>query len=178
MAGVVDAAGDQQRGAAVVAQAGLSAEVVHDAAHDPLLAALGTHERFHVRPGLAQHGLFVVVQATGLGGEPVVDLLRRAEVLGHVAGAVLEVEHHAVADGLVELVGVDVGAEDVAGGLLVFPQQGGAGEADEDGVGEPRLQLAVQGAALGAVALVDEDVEAAVDGGRRGVCVGFDLLDE
>ena len=65
-----------------------------------------------------------------------------------------------VGHALVELVGVDVGAEDVPRHLLVLAQERRAGEADEDRALQPALHLLVHVAALGAVALVHEHVEA------------------
>ena len=80
---------------------------------------------------------------------------------------------------LVELVGVDVGAEDVARRLLVLAQQRRAGEADEDRALQPALHLLVHVAALGAVALVHEHVEAAVNRRRRALEVGrVELVDQ
>jgi hypothetical protein len=116
---------------------------------------------FHRRPALAQDRLLEVVQVLGLLLEPLVDGGLRGQPLRHVARLVLQVEHHLVGHRLVELVGVDVGAEDVARHLLVLAQQRRAGEADEDGALQPALHLLVHVAALGAVAFVHEDVEAA-----------------
>ena len=80
---------------------------------------------------------------------------------------------------LVKLVGVDVGAEDVARHLLVLAQERRAGEADEDRVLQPALHLLVHVAALGAVAFVHEHVEPAVDGRRRALEVGgVELVDQ
>ena len=62
---------------------------------------------------------------------------------------------------------MNVSAEDLARGLPVLPQQRGAGEADEDRALEPALHLLVHVAALGAVALVHEHVEAAGDARGR-----------
>ena len=84
----------------------------------------------------------------------------RGQPLRHVAGLVLEVEDDAVGHALVELVGVDVGAEDVPRHQLVLAQERRAGEADEDRALQPALHLLVHVAALGAVALVHEHVEA------------------
>ena len=80
----------------------------------------------------------------------------------HVAGLVFQIEHHLVRHGLVELVGVDVGAENILRPQLgrVLFQQRRAGEADEDRVLQPALHLLVHVAALGAVAFIHEDVEA------------------
>ena len=117
--------------------------------------------------------------AFGLLLEPRIDGLLRGEALRHVAGLVFQIEHHLVRHRLVELVGVDVGAEDVAGGLLVLAQQRRAGEADEDRVLQPALHLLVHVAALGAVAFIHEDVEAAVDRRRRAFEVGgIELVDQ
>lgn len=96
-----------------------------------------------------------------MGLEPVVDLALRGDALVDVARLVAQVEHHAVTHRLVELVGVDVAAEDLDAALLVALEQGRAGEADEDRVGQDGLHRVVQQAGLGAVAFVHEDVEPA-----------------
>ena len=54
---------------------------------------------------------------------------------------------------------MDVAAEDFQAGLRVLFEQGGAGEADEDGAGEHGFHHSVEFTALGAVALVHEDEE-------------------
>ena len=122
----------------------------------------------------AQRGLLPVVQPLGLGVEPGVDLLLRAQPLVDVARLVDQVEHHLILHRLAELVGVDVAAEDFEAGLLVLLEQRRAGEADEDRVGQHRLHHAVQLAALGAVALVDEDENLA----HRLARLRFQFLDE
>ena len=160
VAGVVDRRGDQDRRAAVVVQPRLEAEVLDDVGDDALLALAGAHQLLHRRPALAQHRLLEVVQALGLLLEPLVDGGLRGQPLRHVAGLVLEVEDDAVGHALVELVGVDVGAEDVPRHQLVLAQERRAGEADEDRALQPALHLLVHVAALGAVALVHEHVEA------------------
>ena len=139
VAGVVDRRRDQDGGAAVVVQARLEAEVLDDVGDDALLALAGAHQLLHRRPALAQHGLLEVVQALGLVLEPRVDRGLRGQPLRHVAGLVLEIEHDAVRHALVELVGVDVGAEDVPRHLLVLAQQRRAGEADEDRASSQRF---------------------------------------
>ena len=83
-------------------------------------------------------------------------------LLVDVARLVAQIEHHAVLDRLVELVGVDVAAEDLDARLLVGLQQRRAGEADEHRVRQDRLHRLVQLAGLGAVALVDEDEDIAL----------------
>ena len=166
MAGVVDLVGYQDRGAAVAVEAGFEAEVLDDVCDDALLALTGAQQGLHGRPLIAEYGLLIVIQALGLMLEPLIDGVAVGELLGYVPGLILEVEDDLVGDGLVELVGVDIGAEDVPGQLLVLAEQGGAREADEDGVLHPALHLPVHVSALGTVALVDEDVEAAGDLGR------------
>ena len=73
---------------------------------------LGEH-LLHRAPALLELGLGEVGQPLGLGLEPLVDLLLRGDALVDVARLVAQVEHHAVPHGLVELVGVDVAAEDL-----------------------------------------------------------------
>ncbi len=179
MAGVVDRCDDQYCRAAVVVQARLEAEVLDDAGDDALLALAGAHQLLHRRPALAQHRLLEVVQTLGLLLKPLVDGRPRGQPLRHVACLVLKIENDAVGHALVELVGVDVGAEDVARHQLVFAQERRAGEADEDRALQPALHLLVHVAALGAVALVHEHVEAALNGRRRAFQVGrVELVDE
>ena len=74
---------------------------------------------------------------------------------------------------------MDVGAKDLARGLAVLAQERRAGEADEDRSFEPALHLLVHVAALGAVALVHEDIEASRDPGRWPRQVGrLELVDQ
>ena len=174
LARLVDAGGHQHGVAPLVAQARLHAEVEDDVLHHALHARAGAEHLLHRAPLLAQGGLLPVVQALGLGIEPRIDLVRRAEALVDVPRLIDEVEHHLVLHRLAELVGVDVAAEDFEAGLLVLLQQRRAGEADEDGIGQERLHGPVQLAALGAVALVHEDEQLA----HRRAGLGLQLLDE
>ena len=74
---------------------------------------------------------------------------------------------------------MDVGAENLAGGLLVFAQQRRAGETDEDGVLQPPLHLLVHVAALRAVTFIDEDVNTAHHPRRLALQVGrIKLVDQ
>ncbi len=78
-----------------------------------------------------------------------------------------------------ELVGVDVGAEDVSRQLLVLAQKRRAGESDEHCALEPALHLLVHVAALRAMALVHKHVEAPRD--RRWIALEVcrvELVDE
>ena len=179
VAGIVDGGRHQDGRAAIIVQARLEAEVLDDVGDDALLAFACAHQLLHRRPALAQHSLLEVVQVLGLLVEPGIDGLSGGQALRHVAGLVLQVEHHLVGHRLVELVGVDVRAEDLARGLLVPAQQRRAGEADEDGILQPALHLLVHVAALGAVALIHEDVEAPVDRRRVALQVGrVELVDQ
>ena len=84
------------------------------------------------------------------------------QLLVDVAGLVAQVEHDAVLDGLVELVGVDEAAEGLDAGRLVGLEQRRAGEADEHRLRQQLLHGVVHLAGLGAVGLVDEDEEVAL----------------
>ena len=75
---------------------------------------------------------------------------------------VAQVQHHALAHRLVELVGVDVAAKHLDALLLVRLQQRRAGEADEQRIRQQRLHGLVQVAGLGAVALIHEHMEIAL----------------
>lgn len=179
VAGVVDAGGHQDGGAAVVVQPWLHGKVVDDAGRDARLALFRAHQFFHRGPAPPQHRLLEVVEPPRLLLEPLVDGALRGQPLRHVAGFVLQVEHHLVGHRLVELVGVDVGAEHIARHQLVLAQQWRAGEADEDGARQPALHLLVHVAALGAVAFVHEHVEAALHGGWLALQVGrVELVDQ
>ena len=179
MAGVVDRRRDQEGRAAVVVQARLEAEVLDDVGDDALLALAGAHQLFHRRPALAQYRLLEVVEALGLVLEPRVDGGLRGQPLWHVAGLVLEVQDDTVGHALVELVGVDVGTEDVPRHQLVLAKERRAGKADEDRALQPALHLLVHVAALRAVALVHEHVEAPADRGRFPLEVGHvELMDQ
>jgi len=179
VAGVVDRCRDQDRRATVVVQPRLEAEVLDDVGDDALLAFAGTHQLLHRRPALAQDRLLEVVQSLGFLLEPLVDGGPGREPLRHVAGLVFEVQDDAVGYALVELVGVDVGAEDVPRHQLVAAKERGAGEADEDRALQPALHLLVHISALCAMALVHEDVEAALHGWGWTFQVGHvELVDE
>ena len=74
---------------------------------------------------------------------------------------------------------MDVGAEDVPRHQLVLAKERRAGKADEDRALQPALHLLVHVAALGAVALVHEHVEAPADRGRFALEVGHvELMDQ
>ena len=91
-----------------------------------------------------------------------IDLGGRGDVLIDVPRLVAQVEHDPVADRLVELVGVDVGAEDLDAGLPVGFQQRGSGEANEQGIGQQSLHRLVQLPGLGPVTLVDKHIDVAL----------------
>ena len=107
LAGLVDARSDEHGVAAAVHQARLGLHVEQDVVDDLLGPRLGADDLLHRAPALLQLGLGQVGHALGLELEPLVDLVGRGQVLVDVAGLVAQVEHHAVLDGLVELVGVD-----------------------------------------------------------------------
>ena len=96
----------------------------------------------------------------------------------HGARFIFQVQDHLVGHGLVKFVGVDIGAKNLARGLLVLAQQRRAGEADKDGAGQPALHLLVHVAALGAVAFVHKDIEAAVHLRRGTLEVRLELVDQ
>ena len=83
-------------------------------------------------------------------------------LLVDVPRLVAQVQHHAVAHRLVELVGVDVAAKDFDALLLVGLQQRRAGEADEHRIGQDRLHRLVQIAGLGAVAFIHKHIDVAL----------------
>ena len=150
---------------------------MQDVGDDLLQPRLAAEHLLHRAPALLELRLGEIGQALGLGLEPLVDLCLRGDVLVDVARLVAQIEHHAVLHRLVELVGVDVAAEDFDALLLVGLQQRRAGEADEHGVRQDRLHGLVQVAGLRAVALVDEDEEIAfgLEVGRQGFLHFFDI---
>ena len=60
-----------------------------------------------------------IVQSLGLGREPLVDLRLGGDVLVNVPRFVAQIQHYAVLHRLIELVGVDVAAEDLDALLLI-----------------------------------------------------------
>jgi hypothetical protein len=86
----------------------------------------------------------------------------RRQILVDVARLVAQVQHDAVLDSLVELVGVDERAERLDAGGLVSLEQRGAGEADEHRLRQELLHGRVHLAGLGAMGLVDEDEDIAL----------------
>jgi len=107
-------------------------------------------------PGLLQLVLLPVVQALGLGLEPLVDLFGGTQLLVDIPSLIDQIQHDLVLHRFAELVGVDVAAKYFQAGLLVLLQQRRAGEADEHRVRHHRRHHLVQLAALRAVALVHE----------------------
>ena len=164
LAGFVDAAGDEDGVAVVGPEPRLRVHVVEDVRDDPLEPVLGAVELAEGGPPLGELGAVVVGQVLA-GDQPLesaVDLPLGPEVLVDVAGLVADVADDAVLDGLVELVGVDEGAEPLTRPLLVAFEDGRAGEADEHGVREERPHGVVELARLGAVGLVHEHVDVAL----------------
>lgn len=145
-----------------VHQPGPGVHIEEDVVGDAFEARLAGQHPLHGAPLLLELGLGEVGEALGLGLEPLVDLVLGSEALVDVAGFVAQVQHHLLAHGLVEAVGVDVAPEHLDAFPLVGLEQRGAGEADEQGVGQQRLHGLVQVAGLGAVALVHEDVDIAL----------------
>ena len=155
----------------------LGLHVEQDVVDDLPGAWLGADDLLHRAPALLQLGAGQVGHALGLGLEPLVDLLRRGQVLVDVARLVAQVEDDAVLDGLVELVGVDEAAEGLDARGLVGLEQRRAGEADEHRPGQELLHRVVHLAGLGAVRLVDEDEDVAL-GTEVLRDLGVQLLDE
>ena len=101
-------------------------------------------------------------QSLRLCFEPPVDLVLRRDVLVDIARFVPEIQHHAVADRLVVLIGVDVWPEGLDAPALVVFEQRRTREADHHGARKQRLRCLVQLAGLGAVAFVYEDEDIAL----------------
>jgi len=136
LAGLVDAARDQHGVAAPVHQARAGSHVEENVGDD-LVQPIPAGEHLAQRtPALLELGAGQIGQSPGLGLEPLVDPLRRGKALVDVARLVAQIQHHAVRDRLVELVGVDVAAEDLDALPPVRLQQRRAGEADEQGLGQ------------------------------------------
>ena len=133
----------------------------------------------HSAPTLLELRLGQVGHALGLDLEPLVHLGRGGEVLVDVAGLVAQIQHHAVSDRLVELVGMDERAERLDAGRLVGLQQRGAGEADEHRLRQDLLHGVVHLAGLGAVGFVNEDEDVALGPevfGDPGIQLGDEVL--
>ena len=162
LARFVNAAGDQHGVAVAIHQARLGVHVEQDVGDDLFQPRLAGQHPLHGAPLLLELGLGQVVQSLGLGVEPIVDLLLRGDGLVDVPRLVAQIQHHALAHRLVELVGVDVAAEHLDAFLLVRLEQRRAGEADEQRIGQQRLHGLVQFARLGAVALIDEHMNVAL----------------
>ena len=96
-----------------------------DVGDDPIFAFLRTHQFFHRCPVFAQDGTLEVVDALSVLIEPFIDRALGGEALRDVAGFVFEIEDDFIGDGFVEFVGVDVGAEDFAGGFFLFARRRG-----------------------------------------------------
>jgi len=162
LACLVDAARDEHGVATPAPQAVAGLHVQLDVGHDFLEPGLTGQDLAHRAPALLELGLGEVGEAAGLGFEPLVDFGLRRNLLIDVARLVAQVEDDPIAHGLVEFVGVDVGAEDLDAPLLVRAQERRAGEPDEHGIGQDRLHRVVEVAGLRAMALVDEDVDVAL----------------
>ena len=162
LAGLVDARADEHGVAATVHEPRPRLHVQQDVVDDLPGPRLGADDLLHGAPALLELGPRQVGHALGPGGEPLVDLGRRRQLLVDGARLVAQVEHHAVLDGLVELVGVDEAAEGLDARRLVGLEQRRAGEADEHGARQQLLHGVVQLAGLRAVGLVDEDEDVAL----------------
>ena len=162
LARLVNAAGDEQGVAAPALQPVARLHVHQDVGDDLLQPRLAGQHLLHRAPALLELRLGQIGQALGLGLEPLVDLRLRGDALVDVPRLVAQIQHHPVLHRLVELVGVDVAAEDLDALLLVRLQQRRAGEADEHRARQDGLHRLVQLAGLGAVALVHEDEQVAL----------------
>ena len=119
LARLVDAARDQHGVAAPALQPVPGLHVHQDVGHDLLQPRLAGEHLLHRAPALLELRLGQIGQPLGLGLEPLVDLRLGGDVLVDVPRLVAQVEHHPVLHRLVELVGVDVAAEDLDAPLLV-----------------------------------------------------------
>ncbi len=162
LARLVHAARHQDGVAFTRREAGLHAEVLQDVEDDLLQPAFGAEQLAQRPPALLQFHLGHIGETLGGGVEPLVNALLVGDALVDVPRFVPQVQHHLVLHSLVELVGVDVGAEDLQAGRLVPLQERGAREADEHRLRQDGLHGLVQPAALGAVALVHEHVQVAL----------------
>ena len=130
----------------------------------------------HGAPALFELRLGQVCQALRLDLEPLVDLLLRRDILIDVTCFVAQVQHHAIAHGLIVLVGVDVRPEDLDALLLILLEQRRAGETNQHRPRQQRLHRLVQFARLCAVAFIDENkhLAAGVEALRQ---ITLDILD-
>ncbi len=156
LTGFVDAGDDEDGVAAIGAEAGFNAEVEGDVGNNAIDARAGTEDFLHGAPFFAEGGFLPVVESSGFGIEPAIDSGFGAEFLVDVAGFVNQVKDDFIFNGFAEFVGVDVFAEDFETGLSVFFEEGGTCEADEGCRGHEGFHGAVELAALGAVAFIDE----------------------
>ncbi|MNC37642.1 hypothetical protein D3C75_862130 [compost metagenome] len=103
-----------------------------------------------------------VIQALGFGLKPLIYFFLRGDVLVNVAGLVAQIEHDAILNRFIKLVGVDVAAKHLDALLLVRLKQRRAGETNKQRIGQNCLHRFVQFARLGAVALIDEHINIAL----------------
>ena len=113
VAGIVDARGHENRGAPVIVEAWLGIEIVDDAGSDAHLAILSTHQFLHRRPAFTDDGFLEVVQRFGFLSEIIFNRFWRGQSLWHITSLVFQIQHHFVRYSLMELVGMDVSAEDI-----------------------------------------------------------------
>ncbi len=162
LARLKDAARHQHGVAVAVHQARAGGHVQQDVGDDDRKPILTGQHPLHGSPLLLELRAGQVIQPLGLGLEPLVDLVAVGQRLVDVARLIAQIQHHALAHGLIEFVGVDVAAKDLDAFLLVRLQQRRAGEADKERIRQQRLHRLVQVAALGAMALIDEHMDVAL----------------
>lgn len=114
-------------------------------------------------------------QANGFCLKPCVDSILRGHALRHISGLVPQIQHNAVSNTFVELVGMDISAEGFQTGLFVLLQKRRARETDKDGIGKDRLHGRVELAGLSAVALIHKHHNITLCGKILGQCV-FQIL--
>ena len=111
------------------------------------------------------------VQFSGFGFKPLVHLLLGTDALIDVPGLIDQIKHHLIGNGFAVFIDMDVATKDFQRCGPIFGEQGRAREAIEDRLAQDGLHQAVEPAALGAVAFIDEHEQLAV--GVAGLVVEF-----
>ena len=130
-ASLIDTRADQHGIATAIGQPGFLIEIEQNIPHDLLQPRATRQQLLHRGPLLLELLASEARQRLGFGLKPLVHLLLGFDLLIDVTRLIAQIQHHAIRDGLIKLVGVDVGAKHLHRLLLVPFHQRRAGKTDK-----------------------------------------------
>ena len=146
--------GNQNSIACSIHQTRLGFKVKNDVICDFLQPGARGKNLLQIAPVRFQTSFCTRHQSDGFCLKPSVNAFLGSDVLRDISRLIAQIQNDTVSDALIELIGMDITAEDLQTGLFVLLKERRTGKADEERVGNNRLHCLVELAGLCAMALV------------------------